>query len=370
MYMLRQRITSKTSLASTPTWRYKLPNHGKYTAIELVVDCNRYADRADADAVYPIETQVSKIELVEGGSKALLSLSASQLDALNYWQFGRPNARRYKASENGDNMLHLYILGGRSLYDTEYGFDFAKLAETYLEYTHSLSADVAELFDVSTHTVYLYGWRWMGPGEPDFKGYFRARQLATWTTTAADALKTVEIPTGNPYRLIGVQAKTVSTSVGGTVSKVELKVNNGEYSPVTIVSPMQYCMQEVAEYNLFNRVSGIDKCVGTDDTYLPPWWGYMDDIKAGLYGTIGAYTLNLHSWALPPRIRATGAGNPEVVFSLSGYAFQKCMRLGFDHLPDMSDLLHTRGMGALDLELTENAAAKAAAVFTQDVITY
>lgn len=369
-YLQRQRITSKTALTGTPTWRYKLPNLGKYTALEMIVDCNRYQARADADLVYPIESQVTKIELLEGGGRALLSLTASQLDALNYWLLGHPSARRYSQKATGDNLLHLYILGGRNLYDQEYGFDFGKLAETYFEYTHTFATDTAEKFDVSTHTVYLYGWRWMGDGQPNFRGYFRARQLASWTTVAANVLKTIEIPTGNPYRIIALQAKTLGTSLGGTASKVELMVNNGEYSPVTISSLMQYCMQETAEYRLHNMIDGLDRIIGTEDVYLPPWFSYGGGltVSENNYGT--ECELCCDPWSNPMRVRAQSAQNEDVAFQMSGYGFQKCVRIGFDHLPDGADLLQTRQMGALDLEVTEAAADKEAACFVQDIVSY
>jgi len=368
--MLRQRITNKTDLSGTPTWRYKMPNVGKYTAIELVIDCDRYTTRADASVVYPLETQISKLELVEGGSRAILSLTGSQLDALNYWTFGRPNARRYRQEEATGNLLHLFITGGRNLYDTEFGFDFSKLAETYLEYTHAMETDAAEKFDVSDHQVTLYGWRWMGAGSPDFKGYFRTRQLASWATTSSGTLKTIELPTGNPYRIIAFQAKSNDTTIGGTATKLELKVNNGEYSPVSIPSPFHWTMQEVSDYNLHNLLGGIDYAVSTGENEIPRWWSYYQTLLSASYGYAGEIELENHFITLPARIKANATGNAEFNFVGRGWGFQKCLRIGFDHLYDGEDLFHTRGMGALDLEVTEGGTSKDAAVFAQDVLAY
>lgn len=370
MYMLRQRITSKTALTGTPTWRYKLPSVGKYTAFELVVDCNRFADRADNSVCYPIESQISKIELVEGGSRAIISLPGSQLDALNYWENGKPNARRHSNQAASDNLLHLYLMGGRSLYDTKYGFDLEKLAETYLEYTHLFAADAAEKFDVSAHIVYLYGWRWMGPGEPDFSGYFRSRQLASWTTAAADTIHTVEIPVGNPYRIFGIQSKSAGTTLGGAISKAELMVNNGQYSPVTIQSMMQYCMQEIAQYDLHNSVEGQEYSVGTAANVLPEWWSYGGECSAVQKNGAADIALTADGWVNPMIATAITTGNIPFAFKQTGYGFQKCARIGFDVLEDGGDLLHSVGMGALDLEITEAAADKAVAVFAQDVVAY
>ena len=301
-YMLRQRLEKKGSLSGTPTWRYKLPSVGRYTALELVIDCNRYATRADAAVVYPLETQVTKIEILEGGSRALLSLTAAQVDACNYWDFKRPNARRHREEAATGNLLHLFLMGGRDLYDREYGFDFGRLDETYLEYTHSLASDTAEKFDVSDHEVSIYGWRWMGADRPTFKGYRRIRQLAQWTTSAADAEKIVEIPVRNPVRRIGVQAKTDDTTIGGTVKEILLKVNEGEYNPVSIKSPMHWTMQEVSEYGLVNVIGGIAYAVGTGENELPRWWSYMQTVNASPYGYAGEINLETHGITLPLRV--------------------------------------------------------------------
>lgn len=368
-YMLRQRLTNKTDLAGTPTWRYKLPSLGRYTALELVINADRYDTRADAAVVYPLESQLTKIELLEGGSRALLSLSGAQIDAGNYWDFKRPNPRRHREEAATGNDLHLYLMGGRNLYDREYGFDFAKLDETYLEYTHAMSADTAEKFDVSDHEVSLYGWRWMGADAPSFKGYRRNRQLASWTTTGTGVLKLIELPVGNPIRRIAVQATSDDTTLGGTFTKIELRVNDGEYSPVTIVSPMHWCMQETADYGLHNQVGGICYLVSTSENELPRWWSYYESLHASPYGYAGEANVETHFITLPARIKANTTGGDECSFVGRGWGFQKCLRIGFDHDYDGFDLLQTRGMGSLDLELTE-VTSKTARVFVEDLLTY
>jgi len=369
-YMLRQQITTKGALEAVPTWRYKLPSVGKFTAFELIVDCNRFAERADADLIYPLESQISKIEVVEGGSRAILSLTGSQLDAMNYWDFQQPTARRHSEQTGSDNLIHLFILAGRGLYDTKYGFDMTRLGETYLEYSHALSADAAEKFDVSSHTVYLYGWRWMGDGTPNFDGYFRTRQLAYWTTNAAATIHAVELPLGNPYRRIGVQAKTRACTLGGAIDKLELSVNNGEFSPATVESMMHWCYQEVGEYHLRNHITGLDYLVGTDATDLPSWFSYGGSLQVTQRDAADMTTIRVRPWENPMNMKAAATGNIPVAFDMTGYGFQKCLRIGFDHLEDGTDLFPTRGLGSFDLLVTEEAADKAVAVFAQDVLSY
>ncbi|TEU13138.1 MAG: hypothetical protein E3J25_06275, partial [Anaerolineales bacterium] len=199
-YMQRRRLTTVSDISGTSTWRYKLPSVGKFAAIEILLDCQRANDRTLNTVCYPLETQVSKVELLEGSTRPLVSLTGEQLDAANYWTLQRPNARRYRQADATGNMMTWFLMGGRGFYDREFGYDFAKLGETYLEFTHALTADATDKFDVSTSILSLYAWQWMDAPAVNFKGYFRDRQLAYWTPAAANTLKTIEIPIGRPIR--------------------------------------------------------------------------------------------------------------------------------------------------------------------------
>lgn len=369
-YMQRRRLTTVSDISGTSTWRYKLPSVGKFTAIEIVLDCQRANDRTLNTVCYPLETQVTKIELLEGATRPLISLTGEQLDAANYWTLRRPNARRYRQADATGNLMTWFLLGGRDMYDKGWGYDFAKLGETYLEFTHALTADATDKFDVSTSVLTLYAWQWMRAPGVNFKGYFRDRQLAYWTTAASDTLKTIEIPIGRPIRRIALQAGTRATTMGGTIKDIEVVVNDGQYSPVHIKSPMHYLMGELSEYDLDNDIAGIDYTVDTSIMDLPYWWSYYQNIQVVGYGDAVEINPKVHFISLPGRVEALTTGNDEVAFTSRGWGFQKCLRIGFDKMPGGFDLLQTKELGALDLVCTENAASKAARVFVQDVINY
>lgn len=366
-YMQRVRLTKDTDLDDDTTWRYKLPAIGQYTGFEMRLDCDRHADRADIDTVNPLEACISKVEILKGGGEVVKSLTGRQLDAMNYWDFKKPNPRRYRQTENSSNDMILFLLGGRGLYDKEYGFNMERMGETYLEYTYDLNEGDAEFFAADQHEVTLYAWRWMGAGAPVFNRYFRDRQIAAWTTSAADALKTISIPVGNPIRRVCVQATTRARTLGATFSELELRVNDGEYSPVTVKSMMDWCMAEAQEYGLGEEVGGIDYAVSTGNVDLPNWFSYIETVNAAPYGAVGELNLNVHGITLPPRVRAATTGNQEFMFSMRGWGFQKCLRIGFDHEYDGFDLLQTAGMGSLDLVITEAHADYDAKVFVQDI---
>lgn len=369
-YMQRRRLTVDADVSGTATWRYKLPRTGNFTCFELDIECQRYATRADVDLVYPLETQISKIELLREATRPIISLTGPQLDASNFWDFKRPNPRRYRQEAATGNSNIFFLLAGRGFYDRQFGFDMAKLGETYLEITHALTADAAEKFDVSTSQITVYAWQWMGPGQPNFTGYFRSRQLAYWTTSAANALKTIEIPVGYPIRRIAVQADTRAKTLGGTFSELEVIVNDGEYSPVHIKSCMDWVMAEAQEYGLNNELGGLEYCPTTEISEIGRWWSYLQSMSVCPYGDAVEINPKVHFISLPARIECLTTGSDEVSFTCRGWGFQKCLRIGFDHEDDGFDLLPTAGLGALDLQVTEAAASLAARCFVQDVISY
>jgi hypothetical protein len=369
-YMQRRRLTTESDISGTNPWRLELPSVGKLAALEIYLSCQRANTRTLNTVVYPMETQLTKIELLQGSTRAIKSLTGQQLDASNYWDLRRPNARRYRQADATGEDLGLFIMGGRHLYDRELGFDMNRLGKTYLEITHALTADATDKFDVSTSAISVYAWEWMGPDAPNFRGYTRDQQLAYYTTGAADTIKKIEIPIGNALRRIGVQACTRAYTLGGTVNDIELVVDEGQSSPVHIKDVMDYCMAETSEYGLHNLIGGIDYAVGTSEMDLPYWWSYIESVLASPYGYAGEINLETHGISIPARVKANTTGNQEFMFNTRGWGFQKCLRMGFDHELDGFDLLQTKGMGALDLLLTTAVASADVRVFAQDIIEY
>lgn len=369
-YMQRTRILSDSDLDDNATWRERLDLSGKIAAIEMRINCDRYATRASGTVVYPLESCISRIELLRDATTPLVSLSGQQLDAMNYWDFGRPNARRYRQEASTGNDVTLFLMGGRGPYDREYGWDFDRLSKVYLEYTYDLNEGDAEYFKANDHDIKLYAWQWKGDNVPNFRGFFRSRQLDAWTTSAANAEHKVEVPAAYPIRRVCVQGKTSGTTLGGALSKLELQVDKGAYSPVIINSPMDWVMAEVAEYGLFNQVGGIDYQIAVTNIILPRWFSYYDTIHLDPYAADieDQYVYGLIT--IPPSVNQTTSEAGEFVFTESGWGFQKCLRIGFDHEDDGFDLLRVPAGKSLDLLCTEAAASKDVAAFVQDVLTY
>jgi len=369
-YMQRTRILSDSDLDDNTTWRERLDLSGKITCIEMRINCNRYQARTTHDVVYTLADCISRIELLRDATTPLISLTGEQLDAMNYWDFKRPNPRRYRQEGACDNVLALYLLGGRDLYDREYGWDFDQLSKVYLEYTYALNEGTANYFAANDHDIKLYAWQWKGDGIPSFKGFFRSKQLDAWTTTAANAEHKIEVPATNPIRRVCVQGKTRAASLGGTFSELDLRVDKGAYSPVIVKSMMDWTMNEVQEYGLYNRLGGIEYRIAGAQTDLPYWFSYYDEVLVVDYVTNTVVPVVMGYITAPARIHSNTATAGEDVFEVGGYGFQKCLRIGFDHEYDGFDLLRVPSGKALDLVCTEAAASIVAASFFQDVVSY
>jgi len=359
-----------SDLDDNATWRRRIDLSGKVTALELRINCDRYATRAAIGEVHTLLDCISRIELLKDATTPIVSLTGEQLDAMNYWDFGKPNPRRYRQEASTGNDIILFLMGGRSLYDREYGFDFDKLSKIYLEYTYDLNEGDAEYFKANDHDIKIYAYQWVGDDAPNFRGYMRNRQLDAWTTSASGAEHLVDISASNPIRRVCVQSKTRGTTLGGALSKLELRVDKGAYSPVIIPSLMDWVMAEVVEYGLDNEIGGIDYIYCDSGHDLPYWFSYYQNGQVSAYASIAVQPGMTALLSIPATIAGVAGQYGEAVFSNQGWGFQKCLRIGFDHEHDGFDLLRVPGGKALDLVCTENAASKSVAAFVQDIVSY
>lgn len=370
MYMLRKRILTDSDLEDATTWKQDLPNTGSITALELVINADRHANRAVATVEPSLASCISRLEIISESTKKVISVTGPQLAFLNYLDFGRAPARVHRELADAENRLHLFLLGGRSLYDTEYGFDMAKLKNAFLNYTYDLQEGVAEYFKADTHDINVYEWMWMGSDAPKFKGYFKTRQVLAYTTTGADVVKTLPITPGLPLRRVIVRNKETDTAFGGVISDIELEVNNGEYSPAHIVTPQDWLRAQPFDYGLANQDVHQTYIVAaaTDQDVLADWSNYEAVVLQGGSPAAAAACAVPDLTATPPDIQASVTGEANI-FTV-GYGYQGCLLIGFDHFVNGEDLLHTAGMGALKLYLTEVAAGDDVAVVLQEVELY
>ena len=369
-YWLKKRLHTETAVDKDATYRYKLPTVGLFSAFSVRCQAQRYADRASTTTNQLLHDAITKVELLSEGTKVLKSLRAREIKALNLFDFRRVGDWQHGENADDYNIDTLYLLAGRHLQDKEFMFDMSKLSDPEIALTNALTEDTAEYWKADTLEYQIFGWRFMGSPAPVPRGYFRADERVYYTTSAADAEKIVDITIGKKIRRILFMGHTVGTTTRGHVKKMELEVNEGEFSPVTIDSPMEWTWQNILDYMLDCKVvkcvylKAVDECEYTDLLMCYP---------QGVFVTPHVATADASArvWDFAnglADIRCDVAYTHELVAHGAGYL--NSLLIGFDKEPDLSQMFDTAGMGKLKLILTETAASKVVSIVVEELITY
>ncbi len=375
-YWQRRRLHKESAVDANTSWRYPLPSVGLYSAFSVAIEADRYAARASAAAQEMLHEVISKIEILSEGTKVIKSLRGPEVKALNLFDFRRQVPIQHREAANGVNLDTLYLLAGRSLRDKEYMFDMARIAAPELVITNALTEDTAEYWASDTLDYTIYGWRWVGDPLPFPKGYFRADERIYYSTSALNAEKPIQITTGKRIRRILLKGWTTRTSLGGHVNKVELKVDEGEYSVAVHDSMMEWALQNSVEYGLdpsfYVAVYMFEKDTTHQiDVNLP----YHSTALAAIAENKGQHDVSatIGSGTLDTVIKHDGGGAitvQEVEVWVDGHGYQRAGLFGFDLEDDLSDMLDTRQMGKLVLMLTEQAASKVISVVVEEEVLY
>ena len=370
MYWLRKRLHTESAVDAGQTYRYKLPEVGLFSAFSVRCQAQRYTNRASTTTNQLLHDAITKVELLSEGTKVLKSMRAREIKALNLFDFKRVGDWQHGEMASDYNIDTLYLLAGRGLQDKEYMFDMSRLSDPELAITNALTETTAEYWKVDTLEYQIFGWRAMGEPLPRPRGYFRADERIYYTTSAANAEKIVDITTGKKIRRILVMGHTVGTTTKGHITKIELEVDEGAYSPVIIDNPMEWSWQNVLDYMLDTKVV---KCVylkaEDQSNYFDMLQAYPQAVLAIPHFTAaeaGDRVMDFGNGLI--ELQGDIAGGRELVAHGAGYL--NSLLIGFDKEPDLSDMMDTAGMGKLKMILTENAASKVVSVVVEELIPY
>lgn len=376
MYWLRQLLHTKSSVPSDETYRYKLPTMGLYSAFSVQLQATRYQTRQEVDSQDWLRDAITKIELLSEGTKVLKSLRGAEVNALNAFDFKQIPRAQHNEYDAEYNLDTLYLLAGRSLQDKKYLFDMAKLRDPEIAITNAIREDAARGFDDESLQYKIYGWRAMGEGLPRPIGYMRADERLYYDTTGAGVIKQLAITTGKRIRRILVKGWEERHSIAGHFTKLELKVNEGEYSPIVVDQMMEFALQNKLDYGL-NLQQGIPVYIYIQglamltDAFIPYHSHVavaMDPLSRGQ--TLGVSVGNgvLDVVAREESGAAFVATNADCIVDGAGY--QRAVLLGFDKEPDLVDMLDTRDMGKLDLEITEADSGDTVSAVVEEEVLY
>jgi len=368
-YWLRQRLTSVTATAAQ-TWRFKLPTTGLFSAFSLRVSCIRDADRDATTLVQQLWEAIDKIEMTSEGVKVLKSMRGREMLALNLFDFGIPCEMQDGEGNDEYNMCTFYLLAGRSLQDKKYMWDMSRFTDPELAVTNSISSDDTKDWDVTELKYEVYGWRFIGEPAPIPVGYLRADERLHYDTTGANVVKELTITRGHRIRRLLVMGWEAAHTLYGHIKRMEVEVNEGEYHPVTIDNILEWCWQNKRDYKLnFDVVRYPFLYVADSNLDVDANMCYPLACMGTSYGV--ALDTSIQVWGFDNGrmdIRAGDACHANLV--ITGVGFLTSLVIGFDKEPELEDMLDTREMSKLALELTETDSADTVSVVVEEEILY
>ncbi len=375
-YWLKRLLHTESSVVSDEVYRYKLPTVGFYSAFSVQLRATRYQDRAEVTSQDWLRDAITKIEITEEGTKVIKSMRGAELNALNTFDFKQIPRFKHGESDTETNWDTLYLLAGRSLRDKKWMFDMSRFSDPELAITNAIRQDAARGFDDTSLQYKIFGWRWMGDPRPNPIGYFRADERLHYDTTGAAVIKDLVISTGKRIRRILVKGWEERVSIGGHFTKLELKVNEGEYSPIVIDDMVEAALQNKLEYGLDlhqNIAMYLYTLAATHftDAFIPYHSSAVGQlvparrqhfVEVAVGNGVLDGVLNHHDAG------AVTASWMEVW--CDGAGFQRAILLGFDLQPELEDMLETRDMGKLELEITEQSSGDTVSVVVEEEILY
>lgn len=369
-YWLRKKLHTESAVDAGQTYRYKLPTTGFFSAFSVHIAATRYADRASTTTNQLLIDAITKVELISEATKVIKSMRGRELLALNLYDFGRVGEWQHGETDGDSNDVVIYFLAGRHLQDKEYMFDMSRFIDPELAITNDLTEDTAEYWDADSLEYDIYGWRWVGDPVPSPKGYMRADERVYYDTSADGAEKVIRITRGKRIRRLLVMGHEVGDTIGDHIDEMELQVNEGEYSPVTITRFSDWAWQNTLDYGLSIEVAKTVYVKSADemeyvDTLMD--FPYFMAVTPHIYGA--KYYANVCDFGNGlARIIGSGAGDHDVLTKGAGYL--GAILIGFDKEPDLSDMLNTADMSELKLIITEDAADKTVSLVVEEEVLY
>ena len=318
-----------------------------------------------------IHDDIDKIELVDG-SDTLVSVSGIELQALDFYHFGK-DVYRY-VDESGAAVQHeaFIIPFGRFIGDPEYYFDPKRFTNPQLKITTSLTIDAAAGFATGTLSLSAIA-KVFSEVPPAAKGFFMLKNLYSFTTVASGD-ETVNMPRDYPYRAIMVRAFESGTAFETDLTNLKLSCDNDAFIPFDLSSG------DLVRHNVDwrGKINLELKSFRTDSDVISLWLPYIDvalatslvdfDVATIEAASVNNITLQLIELTTSPSVAKATADSAQLIKAV-GYApfFTVCYPFG--DLIGQPDYFPSTKYGNIDLKLTQGGAGAAASVVLQQVRT-
>lgn len=370
-YWLRKRLTTISAPSAGSTYRYKLPSTGLYSAFSIRMQGRRDATRSAEAKTQQLHEAITKVEMTSEGVKVIKSMRAREILALNLFDFKHVLEMQDGEEDDDYNVFTIYLLAGRNLHDKKWMFDMSKFTDPELAITNAITSDTSEDWGTTELEYQIFGWRWIGDPVPTPVGYMRADERLHYDTTGANVVKPLEITRGHRIRRLLVMGWEAEHMLGEHISRLELEVNEGEYSPVTIPHLMEWAWQNKEDYGLEIRTHRALWMAAVDTTYdcdcnmdIPQFVSIFNDGSA-------TADSSCRSWDYASGIiHAQSDIGARHCMLVEGAGYMTSIVIGFDLDAELEDMLDTAGMAKLELEITETADGDTVSVVVEEEILY
>ncbi|MBA7572238.1 hypothetical protein ES708_14014 [subsurface metagenome] len=161
-----------------------------------------------------------------------------------------------------------------------------------------------------------------------------------------------------------------ATTLYGHIKRMEVEVNEGEYSPVTIDNILEYCWQNKRDYNLDIEVWRYPLLYAPDlNIRVDACMCYPLSCQGTAYNIGADTTISIFGFE-DGAMYVNAADACHALLSTNGVGYLTSLVIGFDKEPDLEDMLDTREMSKLALELTENTSGDTVSVVVEEEILY
>lgn len=313
-------------------------------------------DTATARSV-PVESVVSKIEIVDGG-QVYASLSGREATAVAWYDKGYWPSAWYSEILSEGSRIEWPFQFGRFVGDTEYAFSPSKLLNPQLKVTWAKNA----LHLASSCTLDVNAKVMQGIAPPSKA--LLTKVIRTWTT-AASGIVEVDLPTDYPYRRLYFRADEAGGYLGNVWTNVKLECEVGRLIVFDREDDELMNLMEriwgMAEYQAMiavsNNVYTYTHLGACHSGYLTAFDG--DCVLNGRFTQPG--------YALLYGINTAGSGltDEKAVLRARGLCPEYTYCYPFGLPDDAATWFNAPKYKTLKLKLTEGAASAVASVFIQ-----
>lgn len=229
------------------------------------------------DATDHFAKQVSKVAIVDG-SEVLYSLSAQQIEALMFYEYGKGRNYELEYRNDCENRMVLDLLFGRHLWDPELALDPTRFKNPQIKVTHN-KASGGSAPDAATLEIFadIFDEKKITPS-----GFIMNKEWYEWTTPSAAANEYIDLPNDYPIRRIGIVGYKADLWWDNIFSEIELDEENKKRLPWSLdaYDLMQLAITNYGQYH--ETLVGTGPSIATHTWFVTP-----TEVPAPMISVIG-----------------------------------------------------------------------------------